>query len=119
MVLVAGLFVSRSVAAPVHAAADSHATRTDGTLDVRLDHKEAVSAMSIKCNSDAAWNNPERPENRCNKDNDCGSGGVAFPGKDGHKCQTKNCNYCTRGMDRGRCGDLSGRIMLTGVGGVL
>ena len=96
LLLVAVLFVPRSVAAstPAHTAADTQATQTDGTLDVRLDllnarvealtkltQKKAVSAMK-KC--DESRDYKERKENRCNKDKHCGK-----PGQDGPKCQTR------------------------------
>ena len=100
LLLVAVLFVPRSVAAPTpaHAAADMQATQTDGTLDVRLTkltQKKAVSAMK-KC--DGSRDYKERKENRCNKDKDCGGAN-----QDGPKCQTRDCNYCTDGKDGAKC----------------
>ena len=113
--LVAVLFVPRCVATPdlpVQAAADSQATQTDGTLDVRLDvlnarvkaltkltQKKAVSAMK-KC--DGSRDYKERKENRCNKDKDCGGAN-----QDGPKCQTWDCNFCTDGKPGAKCWDSS------------
>ena len=100
----------RSIAAPTpsHAAADTQATQTDGTLDVRLDQlnarvkaltkltqKKAVSAMK-KC--DGSRDYKERKENRCNKDKDCGGANQGGP-----KCQTRDCNYCTDGKPGAKC----------------
>ena len=109
--LVAVLFVPRCVATPdlpVQAAADSQATQTDGTLDVRLDQldarvkaltkltqEKAVSAMK-KCDGSRDYN--ERKENRCNKDKDCGGANQGGP-----KCQTRDCNYCTDGKTGAKC----------------
>ena len=114
LLLVAILFVPRSIAAPTpsHAASDTQATQTDGTLDMRLDQlnarvkaltkltqKKAVSAMK-KC--DGSRDYKERKENRCNHDKDCG-----HENQDGPKCQTKNCNYCTDGKTGAKCWDNS------------
>ena len=116
LLLVAVLFVPRSVAAstPAHTAADTQATQTDGTLDVRLDllnarvealtkltQKKAVSAMK-KCDGSNDKANKERKENRCNRDSQCGK-----PGQDGDKCQTRNCNYCTDGKTGAKCWNTS------------
>ena len=110
LLLVAVLFVPRSVAAstPAHTAADTQATQTDGTLDVRLDvlnarvkaltkltQEKAVSAMK-KCDGSRDYNG--RKENRCNKDKDCGGAN-----QDGPKCQTKDCNFCTDGKTFAKC----------------
>ena len=80
LLLVAVMLVPRSVAAatPAHAAADTQATQTDGTLDMRVDllnarvkaltkltQEKAVSAMK-KCDGSRDYN--ERKENRCNED---------------------------------------------------